>query len=101
VRALKANHEHLFAPVVACFDGACVRGMKGDGIRSPRQWDEAHGRTEARRGGATSARAWRAGRPAWDGRRSVAMIATERFLGESLSVETRTPSAVCPPTPRC
>ena len=89
VLALKANHEHLFEQVVAFFDGACARGMKGDGIHYHREWSEGHGRTEARRCWATSDLGWLEGREQWEGLRSVVMIEAERFIGDSLSVETR------------
>jgi predicted transposase YbfD/YdcC len=89
VLALKANHEHLFEQVVGFFDGACARGMKGDGIRYHREWSEGHGRTEARRCWATSDLTWLSGREEWKDLRSVVMIEAERFIGDSLSVETR------------
>jgi predicted transposase YbfD/YdcC len=89
VLALKGNHERLFEQVVAFFDGACARGMEGSGLRDHREWDGGHGRTEARRCWATADLDWLAGREEWDGLRSVAMIEAERFVGETLSVETR------------
>ena len=89
VLALKANHEHLFEQVVASFDGACARGMKGDGLRCHREWDQGHGRTECRRCWTTSDLSWREGREEWADLRSVVMIEAERFIGDKLSVETR------------
>lgn len=87
--ALKANHEHLFEQVQAFWDGACARGMTGDDIHYHREWDEGHGRTEARRCWATSDLSWLEGREQWQDLRSVVFIESERFVGESLSVETR------------
>jgi predicted transposase YbfD/YdcC len=89
VLALKGNHEHLFEQVRAFWHGACARGMKGDGIRSHREWSQGHGRTEARRCWATSDLTWLEGRQEWEGLRSVVLIESERFIGESLSVEER------------
>jgi predicted transposase YbfD/YdcC len=89
VLALKANHERLFEQVVAFWDGACGRGMKGPDINYHREWSEGHGRTEARRCWATSALDWLVGREEWEGLRSVVFVESERFIGESLSVETR------------
>jgi predicted transposase YbfD/YdcC len=89
VLALKANHEHLFEQVQAFWEGASARGMKGDGISYHREWDQGHGRTEARRCWATSDLDWLEGREEWEGLRSVVLIESERFLGDSVSVETR------------
>jgi predicted transposase YbfD/YdcC len=89
ILALKANHEHLYGRVVASFDGACAHGRKGAGIRYHREWSEGHGRTEARRCWATSDLSWLEGREEWEGRRGVAPIESERFIGGSLSVEER------------
>jgi predicted transposase YbfD/YdcC len=89
VLALKANHEHLFEQVVSFFDEACGRRMKGPDIGYHREWDEGHGRTEARRCWATSDLTWLEGREEWKDLRSVAMIEAERFVGDELSVETR------------
>jgi predicted transposase YbfD/YdcC len=89
VLTLKANHENLFEQVVAFGDGACGRGMKGPGIDYHREWSEGHGRTEARRCWATSDLDWLSGREEWEGLRSVVMVEAERFIGASLSVETR------------
>ncbi len=90
VLALKANHEHLYEQVVAFFEGARARNkMKGDEIRYHRAWSEGHGRTECRRCWATSDLSWLEGREEWKDLKSVVMIEAERFIGESLSVETR------------
>jgi predicted transposase YbfD/YdcC len=87
--ALKANHERLFEQVVGFWDGACARLMKGPDIRYHREWSEGHGRTEARRCWATSDLGWLEGREEWEGLRSVVFVESERFIGDSLSVETR------------
>jgi predicted transposase YbfD/YdcC len=89
VLALKANHERLFEQVVAFFDGACPRLMRGPEIGYHREWSEGHGRDEFRRCWATSDLSWLEGREEWEGLRSVAMIEAERFIGDELSVETR------------
>jgi predicted transposase YbfD/YdcC len=89
ILALKANHERLFGQVVAFWDRACARLMKGPDIGYHREWSEGHGRTEARRCWATSDLDWLEGRQEWEGLRSVVLIESERFIGESLSVETR------------
>ena len=89
ILALKANHERLFEQVVAFWDGACDRLMKGPGIRHHRQWNAAHGRFEARRCWATSNLDWLEGREEWEGLKSVVFIESERFVGDALSVETR------------
>ena len=47
------------------------------------------GSIEARRCWATSDLGWLEGRKEWQGLRSVVFIESERFIGESLSVETR------------
>jgi predicted transposase YbfD/YdcC len=89
VLALKANHGHLYEQVVAFFERACARLLKGPDIRYHRQWDEGHGRTECRRCWATSDLAWLEGREEWEGLRSVVMIEAERFVGDAVAVETR------------
>lgn len=88
--ALKANHEHLYERVKAFWEEAYRRAFKGYGLLSyHRQWNEGHGRFEARRCWATSDLSWLAGREEWDGLRSVVFVESERFVGESLSVEER------------
>ena len=87
--ALKGNHEHLFEQVQAFFDGACADRMTGPDIRYHREWDQGHGRTECRRCWATSDLSWLEGREEWADLKSVVMIEAERFVGDSLSVETR------------
>jgi predicted transposase YbfD/YdcC len=89
VLALKANHEHLFEQVVAFFDRACAHGREGDGIRYHREWSEGHGRDECRRCWATSDLDWLAGREEWEDLRSVVLVESERFIGDSLAVEER------------
>jgi predicted transposase YbfD/YdcC len=89
VLALKANHERLFEQVVAFWDGACARRRKGPDIRYHREWSEGHGRTEARRCWATSDLTWLEGREQWKDLKSVVMVEAERFIGDTLSVETR------------
>jgi predicted transposase YbfD/YdcC len=87
--ALKGNHEHLFEQVVAFFDRSCAHGRKAGGIRYHREWSEGHGRDECRRCWATSDLSWLEGREEWAGLRSVVLIESERFIGESLAVEER------------
>jgi predicted transposase YbfD/YdcC len=89
ILALKANHERLFEQVVAFWDRACARLMKGPDIGYDREWSEGHGRTEARRCWATSDLDWLEGREEWKDLKSVVFIESERFIGKSLSVETR------------
>ena len=89
ILALKANHERLFEQVVAFWDRACARLMKGPDIVYDREWSQGHGRTEARRCWATSDLDWLEGREEWKDLKSVVFIESERFIGESLSVETR------------
>jgi predicted transposase YbfD/YdcC len=88
--ALKANHEHLHEQVKAFWEEAYRRGFKGYDVMSyHRQWNEGHGRFEARRCWATSDLSWLAGREEWEGLRSVVFVESERFVGESLAVEER------------
>src|SRR5512144_1139629 len=87
--ALKANYEHLYEQVVAFWDRAMDRMLKGDDIHYHRAWSEGHGRTEARRCWATSDLSWLEGREEWKDLKSVVMIAAERFIGEAVFVETR------------
>ena len=87
--ALKGNHGRLFEQVRAFWAGSCAHGRKGGGIRYHREWSEGHGRTEARRCWATSDLSWLEGRDDWEGLRSVVLVESERFIGESLSVEER------------
>jgi predicted transposase YbfD/YdcC len=89
VLALKANHVHLYEQVVAFWDRACARLMKGPDIGYHREWSEGHGRDEFRRCWATSDLSWLEGRGEWAGLKSVVMIEAERFIGDKLSVETR------------
>jgi predicted transposase YbfD/YdcC len=89
VLALKANHERLFEQVVASVDGARARLMKGPDIRYHREWSEAHGRTERRRCWATTDLGWLVGRQEWEGLRTVVLIESERFVGDSLAEEER------------
>jgi predicted transposase YbfD/YdcC len=87
--ALKGNHERLFKQVVAFFDGARAHGRKGGGIRYHREWSQGHGRDECRRCWATSDLSWLEGRQEWTDLRSVVLVESERFIGESLAVEER------------
>lgn len=88
--ALKGNHEHLHGQVVAFWEEAYRRGFAGDEVMSyHRQWNESHGRFEARRCWATSDLSWLEGREEWEGLRSVVFVESERFVGEALSVEQR------------
>ncbi len=87
--ALKGNHERLFGQVVAFWDGACARLMKGPDIGYHREWSEGHGRDEFRRCWATSDLSWLEGREEWKDLKSVVMVESERFVGDRLSVETR------------
>jgi predicted transposase YbfD/YdcC len=89
ILALKANHERFFEQIVAFWDGACARLMKDSDIRYHREWSRGHGRDEARRCWATSDLSWLAGKEEWTGLKSVVLVESERFLGETLSVETR------------
>jgi predicted transposase YbfD/YdcC len=89
ILALKANHGRLFEQVVAFWGRACARLMKGPDIGYDREWSQGHGRTEARRCWATSDLDWLEGREEWKDLKSVVFIESERFIGESLSVETR------------
>ena len=89
ILALKGNHDRLFEQVVAFWKAGYSRMMKGPDIRHHRQWNESHGRFETRRCWATSDLSWLEGRKEWPGLRSVVFIESERFIGESLSVETR------------
>src|SRR5258707_168747 len=84
VLALKANHERLFEQVVAFWDRACARLMKGPDIRHHREWSKGHGRDEARRCWATSDLDWLEGREEWEGLKSVVMVEAERFIGDKL-----------------
>ncbi len=89
IPALEGNHERLFEQVAAFWEAGYSRTMKGPDIRYHRQRSESHGRFEARRCWATSDLGWLGGREEWPGLRSVVFIESERFVGESLSVETR------------
>src|SRR3954470_20524474 len=89
ILALKANHERLFEQVVAFWDRACARLMKGPDIGYDRERSEGHGRDEFRRCWATSDLSWLEGREEWEGLKSVVMIEAGRFVGDKLSVETR------------
>ncbi|HEU5115423.1 MAG TPA: ISAs1 family transposase [Isosphaeraceae bacterium] len=89
ILALKGNHEHLHEQVVAFFEAACAHGRKEQGIGYHREWDEGHGRTECRRCWATSDLDWLEGRQEWPDLRSVVLIESERFIGDSLDVEER------------
>jgi predicted transposase YbfD/YdcC len=89
VLALKGNLEHLHEKVVAFFDGACAHGRKEGGIRYHREWSEGHGQTECRRCWATSDLSWLEGREEWVDLRSVVLIESERFIGDSPAVEER------------
>src|SRR3954451_9929255 len=87
--ALKANHGHLFEQVVAFWERACARLMKGPDLGYHREWSEGHGRDEFRRCWATSDLSWLEGREEWKDSKSVVMVESERFIGDKLSVETR------------
>ncbi len=89
VLALKGNDEPLFEQVVAFWDGACARLMKGPDIGYHRDWSEGHGRDEFRRCWASSDLSWLEGREEWKDLKSVVMVEAERFIGDNLSVETR------------
>ena len=62
---LKSNHENLFEPVRAFWDGARSRGMTGGGIRHSRERSEGHRRSEARRCWATADLTSLSGREEW------------------------------------
>jgi predicted transposase YbfD/YdcC len=89
ILALKANHGGLFEQVVAFWEAGYSRLMKGPDIRYHRQWDESHGRFEARRCWAASGLGWLEGREEWEGLKSVVFVESERFIGDELSVEAR------------
>src|SRR5512142_1714082 len=90
VLALKANHEHLYDQVKAFWEGAYRRGFKGyEAMSYHRQWNESHGRFEARRCWATSDLSWSAGREDWPDLRTVVFVESARFVGDSLGVEER------------
>jgi predicted transposase YbfD/YdcC len=87
--ALKGNREHRFERVVASFEGACAHGRRAGGIRDHREWSEGQGRDEGRRCWATSDLDRLGGRGRWPDLRSVALIESERFIGDTLAVEER------------
>jgi predicted transposase YbfD/YdcC len=88
--ALKGNHEHLYGQVKAFWEEAYRRGFKGYGAMTyHRQWNEGHGRFEARRCWATSDLSWLEGREDWPDLRTVVFVESERFVGDSLTVEER------------
>ena len=89
VLALKGNHEHLHEQVKSYWEEAYRRGFRCGDVSYHRQWNEGHGRFEARRCWVTSDLSWLAGREEWEDLRSVVFIESERFIGESLSVEQR------------
>ncbi|WP_161602593.1 ISAs1 family transposase, partial [Tautonia marina] len=89
VLALKDNHEHFFGQVVAFFDRACAHGREEQGIRYHREWEDGHGRDECRRCWVTSDLDWLGGREEWADLRSVVLIESERFIGDTLAVEQR------------
>jgi len=89
VLALKGNHERLHEQVVAFWEAAYRRGFQGLDVSYHRQWNESHGRFEARRCWATSELSWLEGREDWPDLRSVVFVESERFVGEALSVEER------------
>ena len=89
ILALKANHGRLFGQVVAFWEAGYSRRMKGPDLHYHRQWNESHGRYEARRCWAATDLDWLEGREEWEDLKSVVFIESERFIGDSLSVETR------------
>jgi len=89
ILALKANPGRPFEPAVAFWEAGYSRRMKGPDIRYHRPWNEAHGRSEARRCWAASDLDWREGREEWEGLKSVVFVESERFIGEEMTVETR------------
>jgi predicted transposase YbfD/YdcC len=89
ILALKANHGRLFEQVVAFWEAGYSRRMKGPDLHYHRQWNQAHGRYEARRCWAATDLDWLEGREEWEGLKSVVFIESERFIGDELSVETR------------
>ncbi len=89
ILALKADHERLFGQVVASWDRACGRLMKGPDLGHHRQWPEGRGRDELRRCWASSDLCWLEGWEGWEDLKSVVMVEAERFIGDSSSVETR------------
>jgi predicted transposase YbfD/YdcC len=89
IRALKANPGRLFEQVVAFWEAAYSRRMAGPDIHYHRQWNESHGRSEARRYWAATDLDWLEGREEGEDLKSVVFIERARFTGDSLSVEPR------------
>lgn len=89
ILAMKANHGRLFEQVVASWEAGYSRKMKGPDIGYHGQWNESHGRFEARRCRAASDLDWLEGREGWEGLKRVVVIESDRSIGESLGVETR------------
>jgi predicted transposase YbfD/YdcC len=90
VLALKGNQELFYGEVVELFDDVAKNG-KSAGVASDylETTDGDHGRIEVRRVWAVNDVSWFAERAKWEGLASLAMVESERTLGDKTTRERR------------
>lgn len=82
VLAVKGNQNHLFEDIVGYFDWARGDKFKQTSYTTDETIDGDHGRVEVRRCYATEDISWLRRKEEWKGVRSIAMVESERRVGE-------------------
>jgi predicted transposase YbfD/YdcC len=89
VLAVKGNQGNLHEDVVGYFDWALTERFQETVYTRHETVDGEHGRLEVRRYYATSDIEWLRGKADWRGLESLAMVESERTVGETTSKERR------------
>ena len=89
VLALKSNQPALYEDVRTFFEEAEARRYRGVEHDHHEHTDGGHGRIEVRRLWCTSDVAWLAERAKWKGLRTIAMVESERIVGDRSRLERR------------
>jgi predicted transposase YbfD/YdcC len=90
--AVKENQGHLYADLEQLFAGDQREGFRNAGYSHARKVDNSHGRLEIRECWAISEEEYLAylrGRPDWQDLQTLAMIVSERRIGEQAEIKTR------------
>jgi predicted transposase YbfD/YdcC len=82
VLAVKGNQNHLFEDIVGYFDWALTDKFKQTSYTTNETVDGDHGRVEVRRCYASEDISWLRRKEGWKGVRSIAMVESERQVGE-------------------
>lgn len=82
VLAVKGNQNHLFEDIVGYFDWAKSDRFKQTSYTTDEMISGGHGRVEVRRCYASEDISWLRRKQEWEGIRSIAMVESERQVGE-------------------